>query len=172
MNCPYCGTENLDGVDDCAECGQPLSDAHLADPSTTVEQGLLTDHVDVLSPKKPIAISAQTAVRDVLRMLVDRGIGCVIVTDEGKPTGIFSDRDALVKLSTNASSLGDRPVSEFMTTALETLEIGAKVVFAVQRMDVGGYRHLPIVGDAGELTGIISVRDILHYLTEKLTAQS
>ena len=147
MNCPYCGTENLDGVDDCAECGQPLSDAHLADPSTAVEQGLLTDHVDVLSPREPIAISAQTAVRDVLRMLVDRGIGCVIVTDEGKPVGIFSERDALVKLSTNAAALGDRPVSEFMTTALETLEIGAKVAFAVQRMEVGGYRHLPIVGD-------------------------
>ena len=171
MTCPYCGAENIDGVDDCAECGQPLSDAYLADPSTTVEQSLLTDHVDVLSPKKPIAISAQTPVRDVLRMLVDRGIGCLIVADEGKPVGIFSERDALVKLNTNAASLGDRPVSEFMTTAPETLEIGAKVAFAVQRMEVGGYRHLPIVGDAGELTGIISVRDILRYLTEKLTAQ-
>ena len=50
----------------------------------------------------------------------------------------------------------------------ETLEIGAKVAFAVQRMEVGGYRHLPIVGDTGELTGIISVRDILQYLTESL----
>ena len=171
MICPYCGSENLEGVDDCAECGQPLGDAYLPDPSSTVEQGLLTDHVDVLSPKVPIAVSAETPVRDVLRMLVDRSIGCLIVADEGKPVGIFSERDALVKLSTNAVSLGDRPVSEFMTTAPTTLEVGAKVAFAVQRMDVGGYRHLPIVGDAGELTGIISVRDILRYLTEKLTAQ-
>ena len=171
MNSPYCGAVNIDGVDDCADCGQPLSDAYLADPSTTIEQSLLAAHVDVLSPKKPIAISARTPVRDVLRMLVDRGIGCLIVTDAGKPVGIFTERDALVKLSTDAVSLGARPVSEFMTTALETLEIGAKVACAVQRMDVGGYRHLQIGGDTGELTGIISVRDILHYLTEKLPAQ-
>ncbi len=168
MTCPYCCADNLDGVDDCAECGQPLSDAHLADPSTAVEQRLLTDHVDVLSPKDPIAISAQTSVREVLRMLIDRHIGCLIVAEQGKPIGIFSERDALVKLNTRAAALGDRPVSEFMTTTPETLEIGAKVAFAVQRMEVGGYRHLPVVGDTGELTGIISVRDILQYLTESL----
>jgi CBS domain-containing protein len=57
-----------------------------------------------------------------------------------------------------------------MTAAPETLPVDAKVAFALQRMDVGGYRHLPIVDDAGTVTGIISVRDILKYLAAKLAA--
>ena len=170
MICPDCEAENIDGVDDCAECGQPLSDAHLPDPSTQVERCLLTDRVDVLGPKEPTAIAGTTPVGDVLRTMVNRGIDCVIVAEGGKPVGVFSERDALVKLNTDAASVRDRPVSEFMTPDPETLEIGAKVAFAVQRMDVGGYRHVPIVGEDGQLTGIISVRDILRYLTDKLAA--
>ncbi len=171
MICPYCETENIAGVDDCAKCGQPLTDLHLPDPPTLVERSLLTDHIGVLEPKEPIAVAADTPVRTALRTMVDRGIGCLVVVEAGKPVGIFSERDALVKLNTDAAALGDRPVTEFMTPDPETLEIDAKVAFAVQRMDVGGYRHIPIVGDAGDLTGVISVRDILQYVTEKLVAE-
>ena len=170
MTCPYCGAENLEGVDECGECGQPLTDSHLSDPATLVEQRLLTDRVGLLEPKAPIAVAADTPVRSALRTMVDRGSGCLIVAAAGKPVGIFTERDALSKLGTNAQALGDRPVSEFMTPEPQTLEIGAKVAFAVQRMAVGEYRHMPIVGASGELTGIISVRDILLYLTNTLPA--
>ena len=168
MNCPWCGADNLDGVDDCAACGQSLSDAHLPDPPTIVERSLLTDHVQSLSPQEPVVVAADTPVRDVLRAMVDAGTGCVVVAEGKRPVGIFSERDALVGLNTEASALGDRPVSGFMTAPPETLEPDAKVAFAVQRMAVGGYRHIPIVGAGGELAGIVSVRDILRYLTERM----
>ena len=53
-----------------------------------------------------------------------------------------------------------------MQPKVEALQTTAKIAFAVQRMDQGGYRHLPIVAQDGELTGVISVRDILRYLIE------
>ncbi len=168
MICPWCGADNLDGVDDCARCGQSLSDAHLPAPATVVERSLLADHVQVLDPQDPVVVAADTPIRDVLRAMVDGGTGCVVVADADRPVGIFSERDALVSLSTEASALGGRPVSGFMTAPPETLEPDAKVAFAVQRMAVGGYRHIPIVGAGGELAGIISVRDILRYLTERM----
>jgi CBS domain-containing protein len=55
-----------------------------------------------------------------------------------------------------------------MTASPQTLDQDAKVAFAVQRMDLGGYRHIPIVDDEDRLVGTISVRDILAYLTEKM----
>ncbi len=168
MICPWCGADNLDGVDDCAECGQSLSDAHLPDPATLVERSLLADHVQVLDPKDPVVVAADTPVRDVLRAMVDGGTGCVVVADANRPVGIFSERDALLGLGAEASALGDRPVSGFMTAPAETLDPDAKVAFALQRMAVGGYRHIPIVGAGGELAGIISVRDILRYLTDRM----
>ena len=170
MICPFCGTENIAGVDDCEECGQSLIDAHLPEPVTDVEHSLLTDRVDVLAPKVPVAVDFDTPVREALRTMVDRHIGCLVVAAGGKPVGIFSERDALQKVHANATAFGDRPVGDFMTRTPDTLEIGAKVAFAVQRMDVGGYRHIPLVDHFGTLTGIISVRDILQYLTDKLTS--
>ncbi len=168
MTCPSCGGENIDGVADCVMCGQPLSDLTLPEPSTALERSLLVDRVAVLAPKPAIHVSPATPIGDVLTILVDKGIGCVVVAEAGKPVGVFSERDALVKLGADTASLRDRPVSEFMTEAPETLEVDAKLAFALQRMDVGGYRHLPIVDQHGTLTGVISVRDILRHLAGKL----
>ena len=93
-----------------------------------------------------------------------------MIVDGGKPVGIFSERDALLKLNTEAVALSDRPISEFMTANPETLEGSAKIAFAVQRMDLGGYRHLPIVSSNNQLQGIISVRAILKYLTDRMAS--
>ena len=168
MICPWCGADNLDGVDECVACGQPLSDAHLHDPATVVERGLLADHVQVLDPQAPVVVAADAPVRDVLRAMIDGGTGCVVVADANCPVGVFTEYDALMNLNTEAPELGDRPVSDFMTAPADTLEPDAKVAFAVQRMAVGGYRHIPVVGTGGELTGIVSARDILRYLTDRM----
>jgi CBS domain-containing protein len=58
-----------------------------------------------------------------------------------------------------------------MTAKVESLPPTAKIAFAVHRMDLGGYRHIPVVNADGEPTGIFSVRDILAYLTRKLAAK-
>ena len=143
--CPYCSSENIEGVDLCDDCGQPLSDSHLAPPSNEVEQGLLQDRVSVLAPKPPLTVKPDTPVAEVLKLMVEQKIGCVIVADGPKPLGIFSERDALRKLNVNAAAFGSRPVSEFMTPNPQTLVANAKIAYAVQRMDLGGYRHLPVV---------------------------
>ena len=168
LNCPFCCGENIEGADFCEECGQPLDDAHLTTPATEVEQSLLRDRVSALAPKPPVTVAPSTPVGDVLRLIVERNIGCVIVVDGDEPLGIFSERDALHKLNTEAPQLIGRPVSEFMTAHPQTLVADAKIAYAVQRMDLGGYRHVPIVGERGELVGIISARDILRHLTDNM----
>ena len=168
--CPSCGTENIEGVDECDECGQSLADMHLDGPLLQVERSLLTDRVGLLGPKTPITVAADTPVQKVLRMMVDRSIGCLIVVRNDEPVGIFSERDALFELNVDAKELGDQPVGKYMTSNPQTLQESAKIAFAVHRMDLGGYRHIPIVGENGHLTGIISVRDILRYLASKLQA--
>jgi len=166
--CPFCSAENIAGVDECEECGQSLSDSHLDAPASEVEEHLLNDHIQVLKPKKPFAVAPDASVGEVLKLMVANGIGCVMVADGDKPVGIFSERDALLKLNTEASELSGRPVSEYMTANPETLEDSAKIAFAVQRMDLGGYRHVPIVSEDGDMQSIISVRDILRYLAEHM----
>jgi CBS domain-containing protein len=55
-----------------------------------------------------------------------------------------------------------------MTAPVQTLPPTAKIAFAVHQMDLGGYRHLPIADADGAPLGIISVRDILNYLTQQM----
>lgn len=168
--CESCGHKNIEGANECEECQQPLDDTHLVEPTNVVEQSLLTDRVSILNPKIPITVQPDTAVQDVMQTLVDRGIGCVVVVQEGQTVGIFSERDVLIRLNTDARQLKDRPVSDFMTPNPRTLPVDAKIAFATQRMDSGGYRHVPILDAEGNLCGIISARDILRYLTEKMTS--
>ena len=168
ITCPFCGSENIEGADDCDDCGASLAESHLAPPRSELERSLLKDRVHWLSPKRPITVKPSAGVGEVLRLMVERGIGCVVVAEDDRPVGIFSERDALRKIGADAAALSTREVREFMTPHPQTLVEDAKIAFAVQRMDLGGYRHLPIVGRQGELVGIISARDILRHLTDKL----
>ena len=54
-----------------------------------------------------------------------------------------------------------------MTQQPVTLDTNDKIAFALHKMNVGGYRHLPILFE-GKLAGVISIRDILRYLTERI----
>ena len=168
MYCPFCGHENIEGVDECEHCECSLADVELLAPATRVERDLLRDRVEWLATRPPVTVPAAAPVREVLQLLARRSVGCVIVVQGGKLTGIFSERDALLKLGTDAAHLGDRPVSEFMTANPRTLRADAKIAFAVRHMDQGGFRHLPIVNDANEPVGVLSVRDILRYVTARM----
>ncbi|MGD9633149.1 MAG: CBS domain-containing protein [Pirellulales bacterium] len=166
--CPYCGSENINGADDCAECGQSLDDTHLAPPQSELERSLLRDRISMLAPKRPITAAVSMPVGEVMRLMVERKIGCVVVVEFDQPVGIFTERDALRKIDPEAPDVAARPVGEFMTPHPQTLVVDAKIAFAVQRMDLGGYRHLPVVGERGDLIGVISARDILRHLTDSM----
>jgi CBS domain-containing protein len=168
--CPLCDFENIEGVDYCDQCGQPLDDAHLPLPRNAVERGLLVDTVDALSPKTPIVVSAATPVQVVLKLLVERRIGCVFIVANGEPIGVFSERDALLRIGDSAAEVADEPISRFMTPSPQTLLPSTRLAFAVHQMDLGGYRHVPIVGEDGIAVGVISVRDILRYLSSKVSS--
>jgi CBS domain-containing protein len=167
--CPYCEAENIEGADECEACGEALTDLSIRVPATSVEGDLLRDRIERLWPKSPSTVSPDTPVSQVLNKMVEERIGCVMVVDRGKLAGIFSERDALMKLNTDAARLKDRPISQFMTRDPVTLETNDKIAFALHKMNVGGYRHIPILF-GGKLAGVISIRDILRYLTERIAA--
>jgi CBS domain-containing protein len=167
--CPYCEAENIEGADECEKCGEALFDLSVRVPATSIEGDLLRDRIERLWPKSPSTVSPDTSVGDVLRKMVDERIGCVMVLDKGKLAGIFSERDALMKLNTDAPKFLKRPISQFMTPDPVTLETNDKIAYALHKMNVGGYRHIPILFE-GKLAGVISIRDILRYLTERIAA--
>ena len=164
MKCPDCGHSNTSGADECAECGSSLA---LFDPQgTEVERSISAHSVTVLCPKEPVCVQASQLVREVVEQMAQQKIGCVLVLEGTKLAGIFSERDVLNKISPNLSGLGD-PVRTHMTRDPLTITKRDSIGYALQAMDLGGYRHLPVVSRDGEPRGIISVRDILRFVCVK-----
>lgn len=168
LPCPYCGTDVIEGADECESCGQTLTDNHLPVPATPVERALLNDRVKLFDGRKPLVVSPTMPVREVLRLMVDNRVGCVTVVENKQLVGIFTERDVLLKLVENPADWSDKPVSTFMTANVQTLPPSAKIAFAVHRMDQGGYRHVPVVNEHGQPVAVFSVRDILSYLTRAM----
>ena len=162
MKCPDCGFENIPGADVCESCGQSLVRAQVTEGK--VSHSICEDSVEVLRPRLPVSVSPTDSVRDAIGRMAEHNVGAVLVLEDRKPVGIFTERDVLVKIGDDL----DSPVSKYMTPDPQTLAQNDSVAYALHEMDVGGYRHLPIVDDSGQATGMVSVRDVLRYLCDLL----
>jgi CBS domain-containing protein len=171
--CPACGSENLDGADECEQCQLPLADMSVPYASTAVERGLLKDRIEVLHPRPPITVGPNTPVGEVLKKMVAERMGCAAIVDDNRRLlGLFTERDALMRVNVDAAKMADKPISSVMTANPATLRARDKIAYALHRMNVGGFRHIPILDDQDKLVGIISVRGIMAYLTERHLAKA
>src|SRR5438034_4304165 len=144
-------TEELDLRTQSVSKSDPLPQARAQRVSV-----LQTDDYIAVSPHTPLAAAIE-AMRD------DEG-GCVIVSDDGRVAGIFTERDLLTKVLGEEVDL-ESPISEWMQPAVETLSSEATIGDAVRLMNEKSFRNIPLV-KKGELVGSISVFDIITYLAE------
>ncbi len=171
--CPACGSTNIEGVDYCDACGQTLSHLDLPVPATEVEKSVTRDRLSTLQPRAAVTCGLNATVAEVLAMLVAHSLGCVLVVDhDGQLVGVFSERDALHKINCSAAEMADRPVSELMTAAPQSLHCEDKIAYAIHKMNLGGYRHVPLIDEQGRPTGVVSARDILRYFTGLLASNA
>ena len=103
--CPYCDHENLDGADDCEACEYAPSELDLPVPATGLERLLLRDRVDKLILRPPWTVGPSTPLGEVLRRMHENSVGCAVVVDGGRLVGVFSERDALLRVGTEAAAL-------------------------------------------------------------------
>jgi len=170
MICPNCGYENMPGADECAGCKNDMTflDQPTASAGSLVERALTEESVSALGPAFPICVSADTPLREVIRTLIDKKIGCVLVTDGTELVGIFTERDVLMNIAGREADLANDPVREWMTPNPEAVEEDDSIAFAIHKMDIGGYRHLPVM-EAGRPRGVISIRDVVRHLASCLS---
>ncbi len=165
MKCPDCGHLNVAGADECQDCGGSLWG--LESQGSDVEQSITSHNISVLCPREPICVHPDTPVRQVIVEMVEKHIGCVLVEEHAGLLGVFTEpRRAGTKVSLDSANL-DKPVLEFMTAAPATATKTDSIGFLMQTIDLGGYRHLPIVNSSNIAVGIVSSRDILRFLAVK-----
>jgi CBS domain-containing protein len=89
---------------------------------------------------------------------------CVLVTEGGKLAGIFTSRDFLNRVAAERADPADIRLGDVMTRTPCTLRPRDPVAFAINWMAVEGFRNVPIVDDAGEVLGVLTVWDVMRHL--------
>jgi CBS domain-containing protein len=165
MKCPLCDFDNLEGADSCARCGADLRDGELP-AGSDIERAMLRCPLGDLATEMHVEVPPDRSVRDTVREMLDGGHYCALVVEEGVITGIFTERDLLFRLGNKFNELADSPIRDYMTPDPATLNHDVPIAFGLNRMMVGGYRHIPIERD-GTPAGTVSVREVLAYLTRQ-----
>jgi CBS domain-containing protein len=101
------------------------------------------------------------SLREAAKAMSERRVGAAVVIDPDQPgPGILTERDILDSLAAGQDP-GTERVADHLSAKLTFAEPGWSLERAAEAMVKGGFRHLVVV-DGGELTGILSMRDIVR----------
>ncbi len=134
------------------------------------DASLLREPLSALPTYPAIVFSGQDNVTEAMRAMQREHRGCVVVTDDGtmssKLIGIFTERDVLLRIVDRGKNPATLPLAEVMTPEPEVLPIRSTVAYALNKMSVGGFRHIPVVDDEHRPAFVVSVRNIVEFLVE------
>jgi CBS domain-containing protein len=118
--------------------------------------------------RKPITTDRDATVLATLQQMDAEGVGCMVITRDGRPIGIVTDRD--LGLSVLMRKLDPRAVrvGELMHEPLETLPANASLELAFSRVRTSRLRRLPVVDDDGQLAGILSLDDLVRLVATEI----
>ena len=100
-----------------------------------------------------------TTVAEAATIMARGKVGSTLVMNRGRLVGIFTERDIVRALSNSPDAPAD-PIGHWMTRTPQTVFGSDPVEDALHRMVSGGFRHLPVVDDKGEVVGMLSMRDL------------
>ncbi len=158
-------------------------DEHIDDELKTMNEGgssikkraaeaiHLNDPITTINLRKPVTTTGDTSVADCLELMREERIGCLLITDEEKVVGIFTERDIIRRIVGKNLAHEDIDVSDYMTHDPDTLTPDAPLAFALNYMVLGGYRHVPIVDGNNCPIACLSIKDVVkhignHYFSE------
>ncbi len=107
-------------------------------------------------------IDQQSSLTDAVAQLRDRGVGALVVADDGRHIdGIISERDVVRALANHGASVLGRTVGSAMSTKVVTCSRQDSVETLMQSMTESRFRHLPVIDDDQVLIGIVSIGDVV-----------
>jgi CBS domain-containing protein len=138
-------------------------------PIVTNSEKESTMHIGGVMRVKLVTASPEETAADAIQRMLEAGVGSVLVVDGPQPIGIFTERDVL-KLAGAGVSFGTALLRDVMTPKPVTVSSDDGILAAAQLMGERNLRHLPVV-EGGNLVGIVSIKDVLGFLAERLWSE-
>lgn len=124
----------------------------------------LNDPIKVLPKSKFVSLQENTPLNEVVDKLQQYSTGCVLLENDDKISGIFTERDAMTKVLGRKLDLEKEVISDYMTKNPECLHFDDPISYALNKMVSGGYRHVPLVDADKNPLGVVSMQNIINQL--------
>jgi len=108
-------------------------------------------------------VDGSQSIHEAIKLMSEANAGCVAVLSEGKPKGIFTERDVLRRVAVKHIDTRRTPIKKVMTTAVVTMPYWTPVPEVLGEMYHKGFRHMPIPGNQGGLVGTVCMRNVFRY---------
>ena len=126
----------------------------------------IQDPISSLGLQPPLVVELGTNMKNALNSLQQEKQNCLLITDNNKLKGILTERDILLKVTGKGFDLDLVTVDEFMTEDPEYLSPEDPLAYALNKMHIGGFRHVPIVNDLLKPVGLISISNIISTIAD------
>lgn len=150
-----------------------FEDAYEDDPDQQAREeqklgeAILNAPIRALVPRPAVAVPETATIRQAIQGMLAQGIGAVLVERDGRLVGIFTERDVLQRV-VDAGVDQTRPVTDVMTPAPEALSLDDGIAFALNRMVLRGFRHVPILDADGRPVAVVSQREVVSFIVSLL----
>ncbi|MDP1672154.1 MAG: CBS domain-containing protein [Burkholderiales bacterium] len=115
---------------------------------------------EVIEGQDLLTAPSTMSVAEAAGLMKQRNVGAMMVVDDGKLVGMFTERDALFRVLAAGLDGSSTPLAQVMTRNPRTITPERSFAHALGFMHEGCFRHLPVIED-GRPVGMISVRDAL-----------
>lgn len=168
--CPSCGFENIQGEDRCSQCLHSLMQRDLPRPKKDdgFQRVMMTTPIgELLTGKDLLVASTADTAQKIVKIFQKESKNCVLIYKKKKLVGIISFRDILRKVAGKHKDLSKVKAETVMTPNPEYVKADDPIAYAVNKMAMGGYRHLPVLAADGAPLSIIMIKDVLKYLSKR-----
>ena len=142
----------------------------MAAEANTVLGTFQTDPISALGLPAPISIGTEATVGAALAAVQKQGQGYVLIVDDGRPRGIMSEREVLMKIVARDVKY-DSNVMEFASRIPVTLTGTETIARAIKLMIAEGVANIPIVDGRGKASAVLRSVDVIHFLAEAFPEQ-
>ena len=110
------------------------------------------------------SVPSGASVYSAIEMMADRRVGALLVIDDGRLTGVISERDYARKVILMGRSSADTFVREIMTPSPISIHCDTSVDEAMRTMTENHIRHLPVINSDGIVAGVLSIGDLVNWI--------
>src|SRR5262249_50680552 len=131
-----------------------------------LESALVNETLNDVTKQPSLVVETGATLAETIVQMQRETRGCALVVEHGQLVGIFTERDLLMRVAGHPIDLARTPISDYMTRNPVTLPADSSVAFALNRMLIEGFRHIPLVDERGHPTAVVSMRELIEYLSD------